>query len=162
MPGADTSVAAASNDLSPIAFFVVSIVPVAIVFGVGWLLLVMYQNRRLGGKGQFALFRRALKDSEVPPNANAAAWLGVLRRQAELMAKRTWRSWVLIAAFAAVFVGMNIKSAVEASDTNTGRTLAVLVPLTILAVFIGLVTKQARRQRRREHQLRAALEALPG
>lgn len=137
-----------------------TVLPLVIVMGAGWWFLVWFESRRLGGRGQFALYRRALRSSEIPAGADTAAWLSQFRRDEREGAKRSWKSWTPPVVLLALIVGVNITSAFDGADSGLGRALAVLVPLSIAGAYVGLVTVKVRRETRRSRALKATLERL--
>jgi lipopolysaccharide export LptBFGC system permease protein LptF len=144
--------------MKTLATVIFAVVPPVIAMGAGWWFLVRLENRRLGGRGQFALYRRALKSAEIPAGADTTAWLSQLRREERPEANRGWKSWIAPVVVLALIVGVNIASAFDGAVSRQGRALAVLVPLAVASAFVGLVTTTVRIGIRRRRALRATLE----
>lgn len=144
--------------MKTLAAVILAVVPPVVAMGAGWWFLVRLENRRLGGRGQFALYRRALKSREIPAGADTTAWLSQLRREERPEVNRVWKSWIVPFVVLALIVGVNITSAFDGADTGQGRTLAVLVPLALASACVGLVTFSVRMGLQRRRALRAALD----
>lgn len=157
VPTVLTSTVAAETGVPTLLALVLTALPIIITLGILWWSFVWYENRRLGGRGQSALFRRALRSSEVPPGANTALWSRQLQRAERTDAKRGWKAWVPSAVIVALIVGVNVKSALEDADSGLGLALAVLAPLVLVSALVWWSAVAMRRGRRRRRALLAAL-----
>jgi NADH:ubiquinone oxidoreductase subunit 3 (subunit A) len=124
---------------------------------------VLQQRRRLGGRGQLRLYRRAYRSGAVPAGANADKWRPQVRRQARFF--REGRRVVLIvwALFGALAVlGVIVAVAAQHDSIGTGSVTFVVIFVAVWALVVwGLDRLWRWRQRQFERLERALDEERP-
>lgn len=128
------------------------------VFGalIGLVVLLRHQvGNQVGGRDQFALFRRALRTGEVPPDADREQWRVLIEKQRKDRAGARW----FYGLFALLIAGVNVHSAVT-SNVSVSAKAAILVVSVVIAVggWVGLPALIVRRKNRQLDALGDQLE----
>lgn len=122
---------------------------VPLVFFVLAVSFVVALNRRsakkLGGRGQFRLLRRALLTGKLPPDADRATWRPLLEKAVSNHRSDVW----FFAFFALVVVLVNVLTLSELDDPGPG-VIAVVVAISLVVAggWVGIPYLVRRRQHR--------------
>lgn len=122
---------------------------VPLVFFVLAILIVVALNRRsakkLGGRGQFRLLRKALLTGKLPPDADRATWRPLLEKAVSNHRSDVW----FYVFFALVIVLVNAFALSELDDPGPGIIAVVLViSVAIAGGWAGIPYLIRRRQHR--------------
>jgi len=122
---------------------------------------VLWQRRRLGGKGQLRLYRRAYRTGTIPEGAKVDAWRPVVRRQLRFFreARRVQQG------FWAVLGALLVISAVVGLVAADNRALVGVLVASSFALVAAIVLGLDRLYRWRVSQftrLQRALDDLEG
>ncbi|MEJ7635947.1 hypothetical protein [Aeromicrobium sp.] len=137
-----------------------SILPLVVVIGGLRLGARWIGDRRLGGRGQYRLFVRALRSGEVPEDAERGTWSALLATQFDKEQRRRWYAWIPSVAVVGLIVWVNVTSVLDDGETTTtGKVITLLATLALLTLYSGCVAWVARRGSRRR---RVLLDRLRG
>lgn len=127
------------------------LVLLAVLVAVG----VLQNRRRLGGRGQPALLRRALREGRVPEGADRGAWGRELPRRHRYLRESRWLPWVSAAAFGLLVLLVLV--AVVATGASPWALAILAVPALVLT---GVLVLTVRLRRRNERRLGVLVEQL--
>jgi hypothetical protein len=128
------------------------------MFGFG----VLLQRRRLGGKGQLALYRRAYRTGTIPAGADVDRWRPVARRQARFFREGGRLQRVVAVAMMVLLVLLAVVALVAArGKVDVVTAVLVVLGIAMFGLLYWGVDRLWRMRRPQFHRLERALAQHP-